>query len=465
MIKGKKNWIMSAPITINLELTDGCNVRCRHCYNFWRHDSDKHIKKLSKEMFDRFLGMAIDAGVFHVVLTGGEPFINFDVFEYGLKALTDNGISHSVNSNLMLIDEDSVKRLRDAGLDHVLTSLNSFDPATNDYMTNQKGSFEKIIKGIKIARKEGVRISVNMIISQPNKHHVYQTGEVISDLGCQTLFATRTVPNVKIDDPSQTDFKIDISDAKMALEQLYRVNQDFKIGIGTLVSYPLCLLGDLEAYKAFVGRGCPAQSGNRMNVNYDGTAHACVHEDKGYGNIFKIGIKGAFAKMRKWHDGTYIYKGCSECDYVNVCMSGCRMSAQSYNSRMEAMDHLMPKGGSQCIVKPYKLPISNEMIEAVDRKDSFVVPKRIRFREERGFYVLNVRWANTFPVETTIAQFLIKFQKAEKPFSIDDLGIENRETLLRLLMKDAIEPYNGEVLCNKESKLAGASINPFAIPL
>lgn len=460
---GKKNWIMSAPITINFELTDGCNVRCRHCYNFWRQDKNKKIKKITKETFDRFLEMLVDSSVFHVVLTGGEPFINFDVLEYGLKALTDNGISNSVNSNLMLADENKIKRLKDAGLNHILTSLNSYIPETNDYMTHQKGSFERIINGIKITHKQGVRISVNMIISQPNKHHVYQTGALISALGCQTLFATRTVPNVKIDKPLQTDFRIDISDAKIALEQLYRVNQDFKIGIGTLVSYPLCLLGDLEAYKAFVGRGCPAQTGNRMNINSDGTAHACVHEEKGYGNIFEIGIKNAFAKMRKWHDGSYVYKGCSECDYVNICMSGCRMSAKAYNGSVESMDHLMPEIGSQCIVKPYKLPINEAMIESVDRKNSFVVPERIRFREEKDFYIINVRWANAFPIKTDIAQLLIKFQREKKPFNIDNFGIENRETMLRLLMKDAIESYDGQMLCNKESKIAGASINPFAI--
>lgn len=459
----QKRKILSAPVTINLELIDGCNIKCRHCYNFWRQDFNQNNKRFSKEMFDRFLEMVIDSGVFHVILTGGEPFINFEVLEYGLKRLTEKGISHSVNSNLILVTEDKIKRLHDVGLEHVLTSLNSHESETNDFITHRKGSFEKIVKGIKIARAEGIRISVNMIITQMNKHHVYDTGRFISELGCQRLFGTRVVPNVNIDAPDQTPFKLDIDDAKLVLEQLVNVNKDFGIGIGTLVSYPLCILGDLQKFKALVGRGCPAQRGNRMSINADGTAHACVHEEKSYGNIFEIGIKGVFANMREWHDGSYLNKECIGCDYLEVCDSGCRMVAHSYYGRLDSSDNLMI--GKEYIVKPYKMPIDNKMLEAVNSGEHFIVPKRIRFRKESGFYVVNVRWANAFPIETEIAEFLINTQKKEKMFNLDDFGITKREIMLRLFMKDVIEPVNNSFSCDSDSKLAGASINPFTIPV
>ena len=30
--------VYSAPTTINLEMTEACNVKCRHCYNPWREE-------------------------------------------------------------------------------------------------------------------------------------------------------------------------------------------------------------------------------------------------------------------------------------------------------------------------------------------------------------------------------------------------------------------------------------------
>ncbi|PPR26426.1 MAG: hypothetical protein CFH34_00953, partial [Alphaproteobacteria bacterium MarineAlpha9_Bin4] len=31
--------LFSAPTVVNLEITEICNVKCRHCYNFWRDES------------------------------------------------------------------------------------------------------------------------------------------------------------------------------------------------------------------------------------------------------------------------------------------------------------------------------------------------------------------------------------------------------------------------------------------
>ncbi len=450
---------------INLELTDRCNIKCRHCYNFWRNEDVEKKSVFTFQTFDRFLEMVLEAEVFHVVLTGGEPFLNFEVLEYALKRLTENGVSHSVNSNLMLASEDKIARLRDAGLDHILTSLNSFNPQTNDFMAQQEGAYEKILRGITIARSMEIRVSLNMIVSQTNKEDVYGTGSLASQLGCQRIFATRTVPSVSLAKPESSDTSMEIQDIKKVLNDLIRVQDDFKIGVGTLVSYPLCLLGDLAKYSALVGRGCPAQSGNRMSVNPDGQAHACVHEESGYGNIYEEGIKKVFKKMQKWHDGSYFFKDCGNCDYLSVCRSGCRMSAYACNAGLASRDPLMPEGGANNITEKYQLKINEKILKVVEEQEgkSFIVPKRIRFREEDGFYLLNVRWANAFPIDNDVGQFLIEKQKHDKPFTIAEFGSEKKQTLIYLILKDAVELETGGSLVDQESRIAGASIDPFTL--
>ena len=96
-----------------------------------------------------------------------------------------------------------------------------------------------------------------------------------------------------------------------------KFKEETGIMIGTLVSYPLCLLGDLEKYRDFVGRGCPAQSGHLLNIGATGETHACVHEEKNYGNVFHDGISACYDNMGEWHSGEYIYDGCKECDYLD----------------------------------------------------------------------------------------------------------------------------------------------------
>ena len=119
--------VFKSPTTVNLVITDVCNASCTHCLNYWRDDDSRKIQ-LDRNKMEIIVDKLSKAGVFHVVLSGGEPFANFDVLEYGFKLLKEKNISISCNSNLMLATADKLARLRDVGVDHILTSLMSYKP-------------------------------------------------------------------------------------------------------------------------------------------------------------------------------------------------------------------------------------------------------------------------------------------------------------------------------------------------
>ena len=333
--------MLSAPTVVNLELTELCNVKCRHCYNFWRDESMGSVS-LDQEKLDILIDKFADAGVFHVVLSGGEPMSNFDLLEHGFAKLQENDISISCNSNLMLADDEKCRRLAAVGLDHILTSLPSCDPASNDYIMGQVGSFERIMTGMKAAVRNGIRVSVNMVITRKNYHHVYETAKLVAGMGAQKLFVTRAVPPTYTHNDIDDDTTPKPEESLFALDEAIRARDDFGIMIGTLVSYPLCFLGDLDKYGDFVGRGCPAQSGNVMAINATGETHACVHEEQGYGNVFEKSIQEVFQSegMREWHDGGYHFGGCEGCDYIDVCESGCAMTSMAVEGAHNRRDPL-----------------------------------------------------------------------------------------------------------------------------
>ena len=151
--------------------------------------------------------------------------------------------------------------------------------------------------------------------------------------------------------------------------------------VGTLINYPLCMLGDLEKYKDFVGRGCPTKSGHRFSINSNGQTHGCVMEDKDYGNVYEVGLKEAYSKTMAWRDETYLYEGCKGCHYIDVCQSGCRMHGMAATGKMNQKDPLMP--GKEFIVKPYKLEKDTFIEKKISSGASLFVPKSIRFRYEK----------------------------------------------------------------------------------
>ena len=342
-MKDKKYF--SAPTTVNLELTELCNVKCRHCYNPWRDESMGEIS-LDEIKLNLIIKKLSEARVFHVILTGGEPMSNFEILIKAIKKLRDQDITVSCNSNLILADEKKTKLLFEAGLDHILTSFPSIDKKENDYIMQSKNSLDRIIRGIKACVSSGIRVSANMVILRTNMDKIYETGKLAASLGCDKFFITRAVPpsysETSKSETSEEDlYNLTHKETKDCLDEVLRVKKDFGIRVGSLVSYPLCFLEDLEKYKDFVGRGCPSQSGHRMSINSNGDLHVCVHEEESYGNIFKTSIQDVYQnQMRSWHNKSKRSKECLGCEYINMCESGCQMIAAAVNGETATKDPL-----------------------------------------------------------------------------------------------------------------------------
>ena len=452
--------IFATPTTANLELTEICNVQCSHCYNPWREESMGSIS-LEEEKLRIVFDRLSDAGVFHVVLTGGEPFSKFKTLLLALKMANEKNMSASVNSNLMLATEDKIRQLTDLGLDHILTSLPSVDPDTTDRIMNKQGSFKRIMRGIETSVQNGVRVSVNMVVTRDTKDHVYEAGKLVAEMGVQTLFVTRAVPPIYSEGADLSNYILSPEDTKLALNDALRVKEDFGIMIGSLVSYPLCFLEDLEKYEDFVGRGCPAQSGHRMSLNANGDIHACVHEEESYGNIFNTSVREVFnGEIRRWRDGSMRYEGCDGCTYTSICSSGCRMSALGAFGTHKNKDPLYV--GHHVFKKNYQPFEDNSFKEKLISGLELKVLKGMRFRAEKGFYLVNIRWGNSITVNTELGQFLEKQVNLSGSFYLSDLGIEYADTLIGLYHKGALEAPG---LKRKiQTKKQGLSLNIESLP-
>ena len=457
-ITSYKKKVYSAPTVINLEVTEACNVKCRHCYNPWR-DASAGKFNVDEKKFDYLLDEFIKNKVFHVIISGGEPLARFDLSCYAVEKLHKNNISTSFNSNLMLATEEKMLKLKSLGLDHVLTSWFSFYKKETDFITTYKGSFQKIIDGIKNTVKAGIRVSANTIVTQHNKNTIYDSGKFLHSIGVSQFFAHRVIPPAYDRDDKNKEHHTTISESKFSLDELLRLKKDTGMKVGTLINYPLCMLGDLEKYKDFVGRGCPTQSGHRFSINSNGQTHGCVMEDKEYGNVYEVGLKKAYEKTMSWRNESYLFEGCKGCHYIDVCQSGCRMDAYASTGRMDGKDPLMP--GKEHIIKPFKFKEHEDVIKKIKNGAKISVPNRIRFRKEDGFWLMNIRWANTIEISNEEAKFFIKKQKKEETFNYEDFPFENSiKKLAGFICKDALVSEDIKINIRK----TGVNIDPAKLP-
>lgn len=146
--------------SIEVEVTNSCNLRCVHCY-LSRDRTIIFMKNL--ELYRKMLEDFADNGFINLTVTGGEPFLNPDIFEF-LKTGRELKYVLNLKTNGTLIDEESAQKLAELKLKTVDVSIYSAIPEEHDSITGMKGSFEKSVKALKLLKKAGVRVAVVTVV-------------------------------------------------------------------------------------------------------------------------------------------------------------------------------------------------------------------------------------------------------------------------------------------------------------
>ncbi|MCS7133098.1 MAG: radical SAM protein [Aigarchaeota archaeon] len=167
------------PVSCGILLSYKCNSECRHCMYAssprWRADwiSEPDLSRIISQLSDKVVpapGGRWDVGInYGIHLTGGEPFLNFDLLLRAIEIVKDYGLpSAFVETNAFwCIDDASTgekfRMLKEAGLDGVLVSVNPF---ILEYVP-----FERTKMAIEIG---GRIFGGNLMIYQEVFHHQFQ---------------------------------------------------------------------------------------------------------------------------------------------------------------------------------------------------------------------------------------------------------------------------------------------------
>ena len=96
---------LSAPVSLQWELTPFCNERCIHCYNYWRTDTlgEKLITTPDTlAVLDKVSSEIVRNKIFNVTVTGGEPLAILKWAYPYLQRLAEGGVEISFNTNLTI---------------------------------------------------------------------------------------------------------------------------------------------------------------------------------------------------------------------------------------------------------------------------------------------------------------------------------------------------------------------------
>ncbi|MBN2497160.1 MAG: radical SAM protein [Deltaproteobacteria bacterium] len=139
-----------------LEITQRCNLRCRHCGSDCGRDT--RLDELSTDewlAFFGYLAVRCDRRKLALVLTGGEPLCHPE-WDRILRGLREHGLAWGMVSNGFGLDRENMARAVEAGLISLTVSLDGMRKS-HDQLRGRKGSFERAVKALELAVAARVR--------------------------------------------------------------------------------------------------------------------------------------------------------------------------------------------------------------------------------------------------------------------------------------------------------------------
>jgi len=346
-----------SPISLQVELTDACNHHCTHCYNFWRTDDYWKFEKSDSSNLLRIADKIIEAEVFHVVLSGGEPLVvPIATLEELVDKYKSGGVSVSFNSNITLVKSAHIEMFKKYGLS-ILTSVPSYNQEDFERITMKKGSFDSFVDSAKLISGNGVYLSSNMVVNKQTLNDVYTTGKFMASLGAKGFCATRMSPsnNGIITDYSST--VLDRDDMVSMLDQLLAVHEDFGLTVNSLNAIPYCFTDNPLKYSMILNRSCVAglTSGG---MSSKGDLRACQHFDISYGNVLDEPLQDIWSRMTVWKY-EYLSTGeCKGCVEQQRCGGGCRENAHKIGGDFNGKDSITGK--------PLTQKVREDIIDCID---------------------------------------------------------------------------------------------------
>lgn len=169
------------PFIIAWELTQSCNLQCRHC---WSSASLPRTGELTLEeslaICDQFPALLVQ----EVHLTGGEPLLRPD-WQKIAHYLSTLGIAAKIFTNGLALTPDKVAQIKDAGIAAVGVSIDGLEP-THDHIRGYPDLFRYVLAGIERVQNADIPLIVITTANALNLPELDALRELLRSLGIRT---------------------------------------------------------------------------------------------------------------------------------------------------------------------------------------------------------------------------------------------------------------------------------------
>jgi radical SAM protein with 4Fe4S-binding SPASM domain len=287
---------------LELQITDRCNLRCRHCYIEKKTDNPTPLisppykggtegNELSVDQIKQILTEFEEMQGLRLMITGGEPLLHSD-FEALNHMLPDFFIRKVLFTNGLLLNRELLGRLN---VDEIQISIDGLESGHDSL--RGRGTFEKAVQAVRLAREQGFEVSVATMVHAKNLDEFEGMEKLFSELGIK-------------------DWTVDVPCITGRLENSSEFQVSPEVG-GKYLRYGY----GAGLHSGEKGFGCGL---HLLSVMADGKVTKCTfYSDRPVGTI-------AEGLRRCWEKTVPVLLKDLTCDcaYLESCRGGCRYRAE-----------------------------------------------------------------------------------------------------------------------------------------
>lgn len=317
----RKLWAKPKLTYLFLEVTDCCNLNCKHCGSGCLSTNRNYMdfesaKKVLDEVADKF-----DSSQIMICITGGEPLLSKDLFkiiDYS-KCL---GFSCGMTTNGTLLTRAACSQLKGVGLDTISISLDGLEKTHNDFRCNPR-AFQLALDGIQNAKKVELDPEVVTVVHKGNLEELDILYEFLREIQITSWKIANMDPIGRAKDNAST--LLDAHEYKILLDFVKRIrfkpDNTMEVNLGCSHYLGLQYERIVRDFYFQCGAGTKIAS-----VMANGDIGACLDIERNdetiQGNIYKDSFvdiwKNRFEIFRQ--NKAELNPQCSKCSEKDFCM-------------------------------------------------------------------------------------------------------------------------------------------------
>ena len=311
-----------APFSGTFELSPVCNFACPMCYV---RRSEAQVAAIGGLIpWRKWLALAreaSEAGMLHLLLTGGEPLVYPGFFEL-YNALHDMGLLLTLNSNGALMTRETVEELAKRPPIRVSVTLYGASEETYARQCGDPSAFSRVMCGIETLLDAGIVVKLNFSITPENYQDTKAVCEIARERNLALQFAGYMYP--PRDGGAAHRLPPELAGRYRALADYWYFNEDAFLNIaessGEFRALDECVFEEPTQTEKCCGLPMRCRAGRcTFWVNWRGEMHACGLAETNTVQPFVEGFVPSWEKVASFTDSVRFSPKCAACENEPLC--------------------------------------------------------------------------------------------------------------------------------------------------